>query len=279
MLGGLMHYFFTGKQPEQLIDYTHPESGEKDQYGKPVRLNTMWYTREFEGLYKHMQQQGAVTGLSDFVLNKGSGLMEMGKAAITGVDTLGNEIRNSNDPAYKQLEQTMLSELGEMEPISFEAMDRATGSRAKIAALAGLGFTPAGKYISETVIEGQISNDYNKYVRTKEKPFQAVQMSKDMKSLREAFHSDDPKVFEKYDEKLDKMVKDYDLDAKDVRKIEKNFNSPKEAEFDPSIFMFSHLPWEAQKPLLDKMKPEEREKYLSHISKSKRQKYERETAE
>ena len=69
MVGGLMHYFFTGKQPQSLIDYTHPESGENDQYGKPIRLNTMFYTREFEGLYKHMQQEGTVPG-SDRLRNE-----------------------------------------------------------------------------------------------------------------------------------------------------------------------------------------------------------------
>jgi hypothetical protein len=276
VLGGLMTKFFTGQDPKELIDYTHPLSGEKDQYGKPIRLNTMWYTREFEGLAKHMQQEGTVPGLEDFVINKGSGLVEMSKAAIQGVDGLGQEIRNPNDPAYKQLEQTLAYELGDLNPISLQALNLSPdANKPKMRALSVAGFTPAGKYISNTVIEGKISNDYNKYVRPKEKPFQAVEMSKDMKELRQMFAADDPK----YDEKLEAAAGKYDLSDKDIHKIEKLFNSPKEAEFDPSIWMFSHLPWEAQKPLLDKMTPEERENYLPHISKGKRAKYERETAE
>ena len=171
MVGGLMHYYFTGKPPQQLIDYTHPESGEKDQYGKPVRLNTMFYTREFEGLYKHMQQEGTVPGLADFIYNKGSGLMEMSKSALTGVDSLGQEIRDSNSPAYKQLEQTLLYEFSDLDPISLEAIKKATGSPVKNIGLSVLGFTPAGKYISETVLEGQIANAYNKFVRPKGKAF------------------------------------------------------------------------------------------------------------
>lgn len=273
MIGGTMHYMFTGKQPEQLIDYTHPESGEKDQYGKPVRLNTMFYTREFEGLYKHMEQEGVVPGLADFVTNKGSGLMEMSKAAITGVNSLGQEIRDPNAPAYKQFEQTLLNTLGDLEPISVEAIKRSTGSTEKMGALSVLGFTQAGKYISETVLEGQITNDFNKYVRPKEKPFQAVEMSKDTKELREMYNKDDPA----YDEKLEAVAKKYDMDDKDIRKLEKMFSSPKEQDFDPSIWMFSKLPWEVQKPLLDKMSQEERENYLQHISKQKRRKYVRET--
>lgn len=273
MIGGLMHYMFTGKQPQQLIDYTHPESGEVDQYGKPIRLNTMFYTREFEGLYKHMEQQGTIPGVTDFILNKGSGLGEMMKAALTGVNSLGNEIRDPTDPAYKQVEQTLMSEFAELEPISLEAINKSTSSKLKMGTLSGLGFTPAGKYISDTVMEGQISNAYNKYVRPKEKPFKAVQMAKDVKGLREAFMKDDPA----YDEKLESAIKDYDLSDKDVHKLEKMFNSPKEQEFDPSIFMFSHLPWEVQKPMLDKMTPDERDNYLPHLSKQKRAKYARET--
>lgn len=274
MIGGLMHYFFTGKPPEQLIDYTHPQSGEKDQYGKPIRLNTMFYTREFEGLAKHMEQEGAGAGLSDFIKNKGSGLMEMSRTALTGVDSLGNDIRNPEDPAYKQFEQTLFNTLTGLDPISVEAIKKSTGaSDAKNVALSVAGFTPAGKYISETVVEGQIADRFNRYVRPKEKPFLAVEMGKDVKQLREMFLKDDPK----YDEKLEAAAKKYDMTDKDIHRIEKLFNSPKEIEFDPSIYMFQKLPWEIQKPLLDKMTPEERETYLPHISKSKRQKYDRET--
>lgn len=276
MLGGLMHFYFTGKKPNQLIDYTHPESGEKDQYGKPIRLNTMWYTREFEGLYKHMQQQGVVPGLEDFVVNKGSGLVEMTKSSLTGVDSLGQDIRDPEAPAYKQFEQTLAYELGDIEAISLKAINLAPdANQAKMRGLAVAGFNPAGKYISNTVIEGQISDAYNKYVRPKETPFKAVEMRKDTKELRELFTKDDPK----YDEKLEATIKKYDLDDKDVHKMEKLFNSPKEQEFDPSVFMFSHLPWEIQKPLLDKMSQEERDNYLQHLSKQKKRKYERETQE
>lgn len=273
MIGGMMHYWFTGKPPEQLIDYTHPQSGEKDQYGKPVRLNTMFYTREFEGLYKHMEQEGAASGLSDFVKNKGSGLMEMSRTALTGVDSLGQDIRDPEAPAYKQFEQTLFNTLTGLDPISVEAVKKSTSSPAKSVSLSVLGFTPAGKYISETVMEGQIADRFNRYVRPKEKPFKAMEMSKDTKQLHDMFLKDDPG----YDDKLDAVMKKYDMTDKDVRKMEKVFNSPKEAEFDPSIFMFQKLPWEIQKPLLDKMSAEERETYLPHISKQKRAKYYRET--
>jgi hypothetical protein len=273
MIGGLMHYGFTGKVPAQLIDYTHPESGEKDQYGKPIRLNTMFYTREFEGLAKHIEQEGTQAGLADFIKNKGSGIMEMARTGLTGVDSLGNDIRNPEDPAYKQVEQTLVNTLTGLDPISVEAIQRSTGGKAKSVGLSVLGFTPAGHYISETVTEGKVADRYNRYVRPKEKPFQAVEMAKDMKTLREMYNSDDPR----YEAKLESAAKAYDMTDKDVHRIEKLFASPKEQDFDPSIYMFQKLPWEEQKPLLDQMSAAEREAYLPHISKAKRQKYERET--
>jgi hypothetical protein len=273
-IGGMMQYFFTGKPPEKLIDYTHPKSGEKDQYGKDIRLNTMFYTREFEGLYKHMQDEGVVPGLSEFVKNKGSGLMEMSRTALTGVDSLGNDIRNPEDPAYKQFEQTLYNTLSGLDPISVEAINKSNGpASVKTKALDVMGFTPAGKYISETVTEGKIADRFNRYVRPKEKPFEGIQMAKDINNLKKLFAKDDPK----YDDKLEEAVKKYDMTDKDVHRIEKLFNSPKEQEFDPSVYMFQKLPWEVQKPLLDQMPSEEREKYLEHVSKAKRAKYERET--
>jgi hypothetical protein len=275
MIGGLMHYMFTGQKPDQLIDYTHPKSGEKDEHGKDVRLNTMFYTREFEGLYKHMQQEGIIPGITDFVSNKGSGLMEMSRAALTGVDSLGQEIRDPEAPAYKQFEQTLFSTLGGLEPISLEAIEKSTGNKAKSMGMSVLGFTPAGKYISETVMEGTIANDYNKYVRPKEKPFQGVEMAKDVKELRELYKKDDPK----YDIKLDGVAAKYQMDDKDIRRLQRGFASPKEDDFDPSVFMFSKLPWEVQKPLIDRMSPEERETFMKGISKAKRSKWEREHAE
>jgi hypothetical protein len=112
------------------------------------------------------------------------------------------------------------------------------------------------------------------YVRPKQQPYQAVEMARDVKDLRSMFMHDDPR----YDDKLEGLAAKYGMDDRDIRRLQKRFSSPKEEAFDPSIFMFSKLPWEAQKPLLDRMTDKEREKYLLAISKQKRSKYERETA-
>jgi hypothetical protein len=271
MIGGLMTKWLGGQDPQELIDYTHPLSGEMDEFGKPIRLNTMFYTREFEGLYKHIQQEGPVEGVSNFVTSKGSGMMAEIRAALTGIDSLGNEIYKPSDPVYMRVEEALNYEYSDLKPIVIQALEKGSGQ--KMAALSIAGFTPAGAYISQTVTEGKISAAYKMYGKPSVKPFDAVQMGKDMKELRKFYNSDD----EHYDDKLEAMIGKYDLSPKEVRGIQKRFASPKGQDFDPSVFQFGRLPWEAQKPLLDGMKDEEKEKYLNALGKQKKQKYLRET--
>lgn len=271
-IGGLMTYYLAGRKPESWLDYTNPDSGEKDPYGKPVRLNTPFYTHEGSAIIKHMQQEGVASGLSNFVLSKGSGLWEMTRTTITGINNLGDEIRNPQHPAYKQLEETIANSMADINSISLQDIALSSeGNKGKMRALAVGGFSPAGKYIDRTAVEGQINDEFNRYVRPKEKPFQAVQMAKDTKELRRLFKSDKSEDSDKYEAKLDQVAKDYDLDSKDLARMQKQFN--KDQDFNISVYMFSKLQWAQQKPLLDKMKSEELEEYLKHISKQKRAKY------
>jgi hypothetical protein len=98
-------------------------------------------------------------------------------------------------------------------------------------------------------------------------------MTQDTKKLRSLFTKTDSKSSQSYDKLLDSMIDKYDLTPKDVRTMEKQFS--KEEDFDTQIYMFSHLPWEAQKPILDSMTEDEREEYLKHVSRDKREKYEK----
>jgi hypothetical protein len=272
VLGGLMHYWLSGQAPQSFLDYTHPKSGEKDEHGKDIRLNTMWYTREFAGLYKHIQGEGPEAGFSNFVLAKGSGVFEMIGGAVTGLDSLGNQFRGTDDPLYKKVGETLKYELGELEPITAKAMLESDHS-AKSNALAVTGFTKAGNYISNSAIENKVSDSFNKFVRPKEKSYNAAEMTKDTKELRRMYKNDDPK----YIDKLDSIVGKYDLDPKEIRKMEKQFM--KDEDFDISVFQFSRLQWADQKPLLDQMNDEELQRFLPHISKDKQKKYQREVEE
>lgn len=259
MLGGLMHYFMTGKPPDDLLDYTNPKSGDKDQYGKDERLNTMFYTREFSSLYKHMEYEGTMPGLGDFVLNKGSGLGEMMKSALTGVDSLGREIRKQDSPLYLKTAESLAAMYSDLVPISHEAIEKAGGYKAtsaKTKILDFAGFTPAGKYISQSKLENTIGDQYNKYVRPKETAYDQVVKSADMKELQKLYNKDDPS----YDRKLDAAQDKYDLKSADIRRLEKQFRH--DDEFDLTKYQFGRLEWQQQRDLLDKMSKEERAVYL-----------------
>lgn len=268
MLGGLMHYFMTGKAPDDLLDYTNPKSGDKDQYGKDERLNTMFYTREFSALYKRMEFEGTVPGLAEFTLAKGSGLLEMMTTAVKGVDSLGREVRKPDSPLYLQTAETLASMYSDLVPISIEAMKKAGVSPMTLIKGQGTaaeygkavrdfaGFTPAGKYISQSKLENTIGDQYNKYVRPKETAYDQVVKSSDMKELQKLYNKDDPS----YDRKLDAAQDKYDLKSADIRRLEKQFR--KEDEFDLTKYQFGRLEWQQQRDLLDKMSKAEREVYL-----------------
>lgn len=262
LYGGLMTYAFTKKAPEQLIDYVYPQTGDVGPDGKPSRATTMFYPREFFAIHKHMENEGVVQGLKKTVEAKASGMIGMITDWSVGVNDFGQEIRDSDDPAFKQLQQTLAYSLGYLEPIAVEALMKDTsGNIAKSAALAFTGFGPAPKYITETKTEAHVKDAYDKYVRPKQTPYDKFLYSKDVKKLQEAYKKDDPK----YDDMLDKAQDTYDLKASDIRRLEKQFR--KDDDFDIQLYMFSRLEWQQQKHLLDKMSPEERDRYLPKANK------------
>jgi hypothetical protein len=253
-IGGLIHYGMTGKPPEDLMDYIFPKSGEKDQYGRDERLNTMLYTREFGGFAKRMEYEGMPAATKDFVMNKGSGMVEMMRTGLEGVDSLGREVRDPNGPLYKQVAETLAYEFADLEPISLEAIGKGEKS-AKNIALSVAGFTPAGKYISQTEIQNRIGADYDKYVRPKETAYDQVVKSADFKILQKAYTKDDPS----YDRKLDAAQDKYDLKSDDIRRLQKQFRH--EDDFDITHYQFTRLPWQQQRALLDRMNEKELAEY------------------
>jgi hypothetical protein len=262
LYGGLMTYAFTGKPPQELIDYVYPQTGDTGPDGKPSRSTTMFYPREFFAIAKHIELEGVAGGLADTASSKASGLVGLAAEWAKGVNDFGQEIRDPNAPAYKQLEQTLAYSLSDLEPISLQAIQKdQSGHAGKSAALAISGFGPAPKYITETKTEGGIKQAYDKYVRPKETSYDKFVYSKDVKSLQQAYAKDDPK----YDKLLDEAQDKYDLKADDIKRLEKQFR--REDEFDATTYMFSRLDWQQQRTLLDKMPPEEREKYLPHSNK------------
>lgn len=258
-VSGLMTYSMTSEFPSGL-DWVAPRTGEKDDAGQDKRVSTMFYSREFASLYKHMENEGVVSGVKDLVVNKGSGLFGLMHEWATGVNSFGQEIRDPDGTPYEKLEQTLAYSLADLEPISMKAIqDNVTEQPVKSGALTVLGFTPAPRYLTESATTASIKQMFQKYVAPSETPFDKAQYSKEYSGLRKAYESGDPS----YGDKLDSMSERFDLSAKDQRRIIKSLNS----DVPPEVRMFMRLPWQQQKKVLDEATDEERDELLIHANK------------
>jgi hypothetical protein len=258
-VAGLMTYAMTGKPPASLLDYIDPQTGETNPDGSPQRVTTMFYAREFASLYKHIQNEGMVPGVSELVLNKGSGLFGLMHEWATGVNGFGQEIRDPDGDAFKKLEQTLAYTFSDLEPISMRAMqENVTDKPVKAGALSVLGFTPAPKYLTESKTDADIKTAFRNYVAPKETPFEKAEYSKDYSKLREAYQSGS----DKYGDLLDKMVEENELSGADQRRLIRSLNSALPA----TTRMFMRLPWQEQIKVLNHATPEEVDALLPHAN-------------
>lgn len=265
MYAGLMTWGLTGTEPHGWMDYVYPRTGDKNPDGTDKRVNTMFYSREFPAIAKHMDQQGVFKGLTHLAASKGSGLYGLMAEWATGLNSFGQEIADPDAPIWKRTAQKLAYSLTDLEPISVKAM-RQSGD-VKGAALAIGGFTPVAKYITATHTQGAIQEAYQRYVAPSQTPYDKAMFSDDMRALRAATGRDDSKA----DEILTKMQDQYGLNYKEMHRLQRSI----EKNEDPSIVMFKRLDWHVQKKLLDAMSPEDRETYLPHSNKTHlRQNYE-----
>lgn len=249
MYGGLMTWYFTGQQPDGILDYTYPRIGTKPD-GSPDRVGTMFYPKEFVSIGKHIQHEGLVSGLGHLVTNKGSGVMSTVAQWASGVNDFGEEIRDPDASAFKQLAQTVNATLKDMEPISIAAIRKGESP-----VLAVAGFSRAPKYITMSDTEAAIRNTYQKYYGAKQTPFEKAEASEDTRKLRQL---DAEGNDEEYGKLLDKMEEKYQLSPKEFRRLENRLSDSE----DPTISMFKRMSWQQQTKLLDRMTDEERELYL-----------------
>lgn len=260
--GGLMTYGLSGQAPQTLYDYIFPVVG-KNPDGTPQRVNTMYYTREFGSVYKHMENEGVVTGLSDLVQSKGSGVVGLVGEWARGVNQYGQEIADPDAPFFKNLEQKLSYTLTDLEPISTKAIREQVGDEpVKGAILNVAGFTPAAKFLTDTKTEAHIKIAYGKYVAPKQTPFDRAQYSDDFRQLKKAYDADD----EAFGDRLDAMTDKFGLNSDDRSRVMKRLRSNVPA----TIHQFEQIgkeSWQEQKKLLDAMTPEERETYLPHSDK------------
>lgn len=258
-VSGLMTWAFTGSPPTELLDYISPRTGEQNADGTPQRVNTMFYSREFASLYKHMENEGVVSGLKELVVNKGSGLIGLMHEWATGINAWGEHIRDPDADAFTKLEQTLAYSLSDLEPISMKAIQQSVSDQPlKQGTLTVLGFTPAPKYLTESKTTASIKQSFRSYVTPKETPYERAEYSREYTQLREAYQTGS----DRYGEMLDSMSDKYELSGKDQRRLIKSLNSPLTAE----QRMFMRLPWQEQVKILNKAEPDEVANLLPHAN-------------
>lgn len=245
--GGLMTYALTGKPPQSIWDYVFPLEKEG------ARLSTMFYTREFGSIIKHAQTEGVAAGMKDIVESKSSGVVGLMTEVATGVNSWGEEIRKPDDTLVHKTEQTLKDVLTDVTPISFGSMQKGGNP-----ALSIMGFTPAPKYVTDSPAEAYIKFNYQKYSASKMTPYERTEQSTDTQKLRQ-LHKEGKD--EEYDAQADMMKDKYGRDT--VRRLQQSIKKGA----DPTVKMFERLTWQQQKTALDKMSPDERERYLKHSNK------------
>lgn len=264
---GLMTYAMTGEPPKDLMDYINPRTGLKNPDGSDERITTMFYTREFAAVGKHVANEGAIAGLTHLVSNKSSGLIGLMKEWATGVNAYGQELRDPDAPAYKQLEQQVAYSMLRLEPISSQALRKQTDPSALRSAMSVAGFQTEPAYMRDSKAIAHIKQAYDLYVAPKQTPYDRVRAKGESAALRSAYNSGDPD----FDDKLDAYAEEHKLSNQDKHKLVKSFKRSESAD----VYMFSRLPWEEQKKQLDAMSQEERDNYLPHSNrKHLRQHYE-----
>lgn len=262
LYSGLLTWAMTGKTPEDLIDYLYPKSGETDAQGKPERLNTPFYPREFAAISKHIEHEGVASGLWHVIANKSSGVIGLVKQWATGVDWRGQEIRDPNSAWHQQVRDTVGATLGDLEPISIEQL-RQSDKSVKETVTAFSGFGKAPKYVTQSATEAGISTLYKKYYAPKQTPYETALLSNDRRKLAKLYEEGKA---DEYGELLDKMMTKYDLTAAEQGQLARNIMK-RGQDYNPYVTMFQRLTWQQQKRLLDSMSEEERTEYLPHANK------------
>lgn len=258
LYGGLMTWALTGEQPQTLEDYVYPKNGEKNPDGTDQRVNTMYYAKEFASISKRMEIDGVAAGLKHVIESKASGVVGLTAEWATGLNSMGQEIRDPNSPAFKQLEQSLAYTLQRLEPISIKSV-RESDRSVKSTLMGISGFSPVPKYVKETVTQGKIKSFYQKYSAPSSTPYEKFLLSKDKKELERLYTAGD---MEGYDKKFDDIVEKFDLTDKEQMKLTERIGEASESPDQAFITMFQRLPWQKQKVLLDQMSEEERAVYL-----------------
>lgn len=108
--GAAYQYLRTGEGPSELKDYFYPKTGEVDVDGNPERVQLPSYMKDFAAYAGHPWET-----VKHKIAPMPSAIFEM----LQNEDFYGDEIRNPNDPAVRQLAQEAQFVGEQVEPFTF----------------------------------------------------------------------------------------------------------------------------------------------------------------
>ena len=268
------------KAPEGL-DFIFPRIGGVNPDGSPRRVTNMSYIREIPMLLKHIQERGGdwLTGTAELLWNKL--MFEPFSELLNNRDYYGYNIWDENAPKYQQIWQGLRHTFGDQNPMALSGAKHAAdlsgkplpsaseaiehpdrlieALRAKGVDMSFLGFGPAPAYVEKSSIQNRISYLYGRHVAPEARPFAQSEHANEKMSIRTAM------MIAKRDHDSDALEaarergKAIGLTSKYMNKI---------GSTPTDIYLFSRLPVEDQKSILNQASPEEKQRYIRHANKS-----------
>lgn len=295
---GRFHY---RPRPEDFWkDYTHPQTGDYDRDGNPIRTKTPFYTTtEYAAFAKRWQDEGLWPAVREQLLAKeftgGFGLAGEFATGLFGdkpLDSMGREFADPDSPFSQRLRDTLGEMFYEVEPFAMQSMQRQYGTyefgelaqrvaeEPKQAAFTVLGGGSAPAYITQSHTEAVVAKFYSEHIPGKQMQYWRGRHAEAYDELRylhdrsDRLADEDPNspaaqaADEKYENRKQEIFEEQNW-SKDERK---SLNRSLRNKYTKYEHMFKTLNWRDQLDLLKKIDPEDRDRYLHIASKEARRK-------
>lgn len=180
----VMMKLMSGKNPQSITDLTHPQTGEKNDQGRPVRLNIPGYGTEFMKLGSNPAQ---------YMMNGRAGWVDKTFEAWQNKDFYGKQIANPNDPKFQQFAVRALHTTAPTMIMNsnIEKMQQ-TGAGPGAVALGTLGFSPASKSLDMSPAELKAQEIMVNRLPQGGKTDADLDRSQAMKRVQAAFYNKQP---------------------------------------------------------------------------------------
>jgi hypothetical protein len=186
MMGGLMHWAFTGKKPEQLKDYFYPATGETMPNGAEERLQLPSYLKDAMGLWKHpfrtvtAKEATFIHIISDLIENK---------------DYWGNQIADHYDPYSQQAWGVLKYMTKQASPFILQSYQKGAKQGPERAALSLFGVRPVPREIANTPAQNVI-DEYKQLMRASTTTKESAETKKLRGDLTKMARDEDSEGFE-----------------------------------------------------------------------------------